>query len=269
MDRMPFGALPPNFGEVPAEVPTVTDAQLQAQQQKLAQQINMSAINVQPDGSTAIGFTDLAAKPPVNFYLPVGSAAGGWTVVKADYDDEWAQIEKEGVTITLKLGKGLIEAPPEPTRAAAAPALAPGRPTLMPPVPATAHDPSLPPGLIRRPSQAGQPAVPGLTPATQIAEMQKMREDLSKLKESGGDIKSYMERLRERKAQENVAKAAAEESARAKLQELASKMTQEELAKKEREINLSLIEQGAKPISEIQLTPEEEQALVDKGVLAQ
>lgn len=110
LDRMPFGALPPNFGQTPPEAPTQTEAQMQAEQQKLAQQINMSCINITPDGSTAIGFTDLSAKPPVNFYLLVGASAGGWTVIDADYDLEVAIIEKDGVRINLKLGKGLIDA---------------------------------------------------------------------------------------------------------------------------------------------------------------
>ena len=80
LDRMPFGALPVGFGQAPAVVPSQTEAQVQAEQQKLAKQINMSCINVTPEGTTAIGFTDLEAKPPVNFYLLVGTSAGGWTV---------------------------------------------------------------------------------------------------------------------------------------------------------------------------------------------
>ena len=273
IDRMPFGAVPANLDQTAEAAPTVTDAQVQAEQQKLAQQINMSCINVTPDGSTAIGFTDLAAKPPVNYYLLVGASAGGWTVVKADYDNDWAQIEKDGVAITLKLGKGLIDNPPAASALAKNPA-APGPPSaLQPAVPAPAQPEAapapVPTGAILRPSARSALAPAAGIPPAQMAELLKTREEITKLKETGGDVGSYMERLRERKRQEAEAKAAAEQGARDKLQDLARKITQEELAKKEREMNLSLIEQGAKPISNIALTPEEEQALIDKGVLAQ
>jgi len=262
LDRMPFGAPPPPVAAA-AAAPAATDAQTQAEQQKLAKQINMSCINVTPGGRTAIGFTDLGEKPPQNYYLLVGEESGGWKVLNADYDEEWAQIEKDGVTITLKLGKGLIDAPPTPAAKNAAVAAAPG---------AVAPDPSptrseLPPGLIRRPSN--RQTSPALLPAVQIAEMQKTRDEIENLRKTGGDLKSYMERLRERKTQEKTEKEAAEQAARDNLQELARKITEEELRKREREINLSLIEQGARPISDIQLTQEEEAELVRKGVLAQ
>ncbi len=273
LDRMPFGALPAGFGQAPAAASTQpTDAQVQAEQQKLAKQVNMSCVNVTPDGATAIGFTDLSAKPPVNYYLLVGATAGGWTVVNADYDDEWAQIEKEGVTITLKLGKGLIDAPPVAPAAATAALHAPV-PTAPAAQPAPNADQEVPtpprPGLIKRPSQGGRPTINTASLQRSRADTDQIREDLAKLKTEGGDVTSYMERLKERKAQEKADKDAAEQAARDKLQELARKITQDELAKKEREMNLNLIEKGAKPISDIELTPEEEQALVDKGVLGQ
>lgn len=266
LDRMPFGTLPPNFNPNGADAAQVqTDAQVQAEQQKLAKQVNMSCVNITPEGTTAIGFTDLSEKPPINYYLLVGATGGGWTVVDADYDDEWAQIQKDGVTITLKLGKGLIDAPPPRSTVAANTPNPPAQdPTAAPTGMVTRV-----PGLILRPSEKGLPPVPrGLT-AAQQAEMDKMREEMKKIAEEGGDVKSYRDRLRERAQKEKADKAAAEETARTQLQELARKITQDELKKKERETNLNLIEQGARPISDIELTPEEEQALVDKGVLAQ
>ncbi len=123
--------------------------------------------------------------------------------------------------------------------------------------------------MIKRPSQGGRPTINTASLQRSRADTDQIREDIAKLKTEGGDVTSYMERLKERKAQESADKAAAEQAARDKLQELARKITQDELAKKEREMNLSLIEKGAKPISDIELTPEEEQALVDKGVLGQ
>lgn len=264
LDRMPFGAPPP---EAPPEVSpeqAKNVAEVQAEQQKLAKQINMSCINVTPGGKTAIGFTDLNEKPPKNYYLLTGDSGGGWTVVNADYDEEWAQIEKDGVTITLKLGKGLIDGPPaqEPAMKAKPTALA-----QNPMVNTGAMTNRF--GLIRRPSYGGRPTL-------NLAELQRtrlenlqVREDIATLKDAGGDVKSYMARLHERKAQEQADKKAAEEAARQELQALAQKITAEEFEKKEREVNLYLIEQGAKPISDIELTPEEEADLVEKGVLSQ
>ena len=239
LDRMPFGAVPPGFGQAAEAAPSQTEAQVLAEQQQLARKVNMSCINVTPDGQTAIGFTDLEAKPPVNYYLLVGATASGWKVVKADYDEEWAQIEKDGVTITLKLGKGLIEAPPaaaaaKPTTAVAAPVI----PVPASPAPAdvAAAAPALPPGLIRRASPDGQ-AVPGLLNSR--AETEQIREEIKKLKTEGGDIKSYMERLRERRALEKEEKAVAEQAAHDKLQELARRITQDELKKREDELTLN------------------------------
>lgn len=270
LDRMPFGAPPPP-GDAAAAAPAATDAQLQADQQKLAKQINMSCINVTPGGQTAIGFTDLGEKPPQNYYLLVGDTGGGWTVLGADYDEEWAQIEKDGVTITLKLGKGLIDAPPAAEKAAAVAATAPAA-SEPPAVSSDAPTPdtfSLKPGLVKRPAGSSRAPLNVVSLHRKAQETDQIRQELKKLSEEGGDVSSYMERLRERKAKEKVEKDAAEQSARDKLQELARKITEEELKKREREINLSLIEQGASPISDIELTPEEESRLVEKGVLAQ
>jgi hypothetical protein len=73
LERMPFGELPDKFGESVAPDAGKQEALLKAQQEILARKINMSAINITPDGSTAIGFTDLTAKPPANYYLLVGT----------------------------------------------------------------------------------------------------------------------------------------------------------------------------------------------------
>jgi hypothetical protein len=271
LDRMPFGALPVGFGQAPAVVPSQTEAQVQAEQQKLAKQINMSCINVTPEGTTAIGFTDLEAKPPVNFYLLVGTSAGGWTVVDADYDLEVAVIEKAGVTINLKLGKGLIDDATlkdlikPPAAAALRTAAQPAAANAQEAAPALQR-----PALLLHPSLGDRPAlnIPGLVRRSP-AEAEQLREDLAKITKEGGDVGSYMERLQERKRQDSEQMAAAEQATRGKLQELARKITQDELAKQERARNLSLIERGEKPTTVIELTPEEEAALVAKGVLAQ
>lgn len=104
LDRMPFGRPPP-----PAAMAPPAAASQALAEQALARQINMSCINITPNGATAIGFTDLAAKPPVNYYLLAGTSSGGWTVIDADYELEVAIIEKDGVRINLKLGKGPLD----------------------------------------------------------------------------------------------------------------------------------------------------------------
>jgi hypothetical protein len=218
----------------------------------------MSCVNITPEGKTAIGFTDLSDKTPVNYYLLVGTTGGVWSVLAADYDEEWAQLKKDDITITLKLGKGLIDAPPTVeathTQSPESATIANTAGTLQ----------RL--GIIRRPSENGGPPLPRGPSTIQRAEMMQRAEDIKKLRAEGGDVRSYLERLRERKA---VEKEAAEEEARKQLQDVARKVTEEEMKKKEREVNLRLIEQGAHPISDIELTQEEEAALVEKGILAQ
>ena len=68
----------------------------------------MCAVNRTPSGNVAVGFIDNEVKPPRNIYLNVGESADGYTIIEADYSGETATIEKEGVTITLKLGQGLV-----------------------------------------------------------------------------------------------------------------------------------------------------------------
>lgn len=268
LDRMPFGAPPPDVPPELSAEQAKDAAQVQAEQQKLAKQINMSCINVTPGGATAIGFTDLNEKPPLNFYLLVGATGGGWKVLDANYDEEWAQIEKDGVTITLKLGKGLIDGPPNNAELAAKPPLRLPS-TSVDALSETNSNAIVRPALIKRPSYGGRPSVNIASLNRQREEIAQTREEIEKIKKEGGDVSSYVQRLRERKAQEEMDRSAAEEAARIKMQDLARKITQEEFKKREHEINLNLIEQGARPISDIELSQDEEQSLVGKGVLAQ
>jgi hypothetical protein len=267
IDRAIFGkSPPPKADSASAPAPDLSQKQAEA----LAKKITLCAVNRTPSDNTAVGLIDNDAKPPRNLYLNVGDTVDGYTILAADCDAETATIEKDGVVIALQLGKGLIA----PGTAAAASA----------PAPATAgHERSLRAlgrnasnddaaatsgrtGVIRRPSQTGASRTSGL-PALQREAMEQRRLEMAKIREEGGDVGSYMEKLRERRTQEREANAAAEDAARQKIQELARQMTEEELRKREREINLNLIEGGSHPISDIELTPEEEAALVKKGVL--
>jgi len=262
IDREIFGRPPPvRQNPTPAAAATPDPTQMQAE--ALAKKITLCAVNRTPSGNTAIGFIDNDAKPPRNIYLNVGDDADGYRIIAADYDAETATIEKDGVTITLKLGKGLIgtgAAGGAPTVAATKRGGSPhtfGRTAAG----GEASTPTDRLGAIRRASIAGMPPTSQI-PTRQRDEMEQRMQEIAKLRETGGDVRSYIEQLRERRAQEREEKAAAEEAARQKIQELARQMTEEELHKQEREINLSLIEGGSHPISDIELTPEEEAAIL-------
>jgi hypothetical protein len=216
LDRMPFGTLPPNFNAAVVDPATVkSEAQEKAEQQALAKKINMSAVNVTPDGQTALGFTDLSVTPPVNYYLLVGASAGGWTVVNADYDEETATIEKEGVTITLKLGKGLVDPATLPAKAAAArtATTATSGPSGRPSALSRLHIP--PPGL-QRSGQA--PSGPNIV-----------------VPEPPGESRSYAERQLERATQQTAAQIAAEAKQREQFIKLASEAAANAIKRREEE----------------------------------
>ena len=113
LNRMPFGAPPPDPGTTISPEDAKTAAQVAREQQQLARKLNMSCVNITPSGKPAVGFTDLSQKPAVNFYLLVGASAGGWTLKSANYEEEWAELEKDGTTIFVKLGQGLMAEPPK------------------------------------------------------------------------------------------------------------------------------------------------------------
>ena len=221
LDRMPFGALPANFNATATDVAAAkNEAQVKAEQQAIAKKINMSAVNVTPDGSTAIGFTDLSVNPPVSYYLRVGESSGGWTVQSADYDTEIAAIEKDGVSITLKLGQGLVDAPP-PRGAGPAPAAIPAAvlpsPAAAGILPTVKHNRPLSPiGLSRF-------RKPEATNAVAVAA------------EKESETRSYAERLRERTSQKTKEQMAAEARMREQFEKLARETAAREIQRREEE----------------------------------
>ena len=260
IDRMPFGKPPPP--PPPAPQPAAPPA---PPPPPFVSTLTLCAINRTPKGGVYVGFVDGSQNPPRNYYMERGEDRDGFTVVSADFEREMATIEKEGVKVDLQMKGTRVAGVAAPLSASPMPAPV----SVAPPDGAASAAPVADPvrlGRIQRPSQAGMPPMPGIAPA-KLAEMQKTREELAKLRESGGDVKSYLVRLRERKAREAEEKAAAEQAARDKIQELATQATEAEVKKREREINLNLIELGARPVSDITLTSEEEKTLVDKGVL--
>lgn len=124
------------FGRRAAPVVTAPPAAAiieQRQAELLAKRLTMCAVNRTPSGNIAVGFIDNEAKPPRNIYLNVGESADGYRIVAADYDAETATIEKENVTITLKLGQGLIAVPSVPGPASRPPRLTPPAAGVRPP----------------------------------------------------------------------------------------------------------------------------------------
>jgi hypothetical protein len=235
LDRMPFGALPANFGQTPVD-PALQQsaAQIQAEQQKLAKQVNMSAVNITPEGQTAIGFTDLEAKPPVNYFLLVGTSANGWTVVSADYDEETATLLKDNVTITLKLGKGLVE-PSAPSAKAAVAPLEPS-PARRDSMPAYGKASALLRGASANPVGA---ALPSPVPAGQVPAVRPVGMAAAE--------RSYKERLLERKTQQSAAQQALAQMQQEQLEQLARAAALKEITRREEEAAQAAAEQ---PVAE-------------------
>ena len=111
INRQMFGELPPDFDptKMPSEVVRSSGRQqekeLTKEQQKLQSSIRFSAINVTPEGVTAVGFTDNSnSKAPVHYYLKEGESRDGWTVVSADAKAATMTIVKGDVEVSLTLG---------------------------------------------------------------------------------------------------------------------------------------------------------------------
>ena len=116
IDRKPFGPEPANFdpeavpgtasAEGAAEAGEMTLEQRTAEEQNLASKVRVSILNVAPDGTVKVGFTDSSANPPENYYLKVGASQNGWTVKGAEPATESVTLEKDGLEVTMKLGEG-------------------------------------------------------------------------------------------------------------------------------------------------------------------
>ncbi len=261
LERKPFGDLSKPAAQEPVPQPDQAAIEQAKEEQALARQVDMVAVNRTPRGKIAVGFIDKGAKPPRNYYLNVGESSGGFTVVEADFVEETATIEKDGVSILLKLGKGMIPkkeagegtetasassatSPMQPSNPSSRP---PSNPSTLQPFNPSARQPSMRPmrpGIVRR----GSMGAGGVTNAPG----------------------SYLDALRRRQAN-RAAQATQNAEEIAKLREEIAKAAQtskEEAAKRERAINLELISRGQEPLSPIELTPEEDAELVRKGALA-
>lgn len=255
IDRLPFGEM--------SSAATLAEAagrkgggeeQLKPDQQQLARQVSMSGITVMPDGGLAVGFCDRGVNPPAFHFLRVGAPAdaSGWEALKASYEKEWVTLRKDGVELTVQLGKGAIEGPPKETNAPAATVQAPQ-------APAPARRP-------RRRPEASAAAPKGIQEA--IASARERAEGLRQAREAGESPRDYLARLRKRTAeQENALKAA--EAAVKKQQDDQQAAAEKAKAAAERRIDIELIKQGGRPRKNIDLTKEEEKELIEAGVLSE
>ncbi len=248
LDRMPFGAPPPQSaaGADADAAGTQTAAALQAEQEKLAAKIKMSCVNVTPDGGVAVGFTDLSQNPPRDCYLRVGAAAHGWSVLDADYDAETATIEKDGVAITVKLGRGLIGGVAAAPVAQAAPAnpAASATPAVTAES-AAPQEPAEPPPMIvqyarlRAIELAGGPPMPNVSLATippeKQAELDRERQKIRDLRKRGVNTRFYHESLQAKMIAAEQQRQAEDQEKLADMEEIARAIAQEELERRAQE----------------------------------
>ena len=119
LDRMPFGPEPENFDPddpsgdggsadpgSPEAAAAAAEAAAQEEAQKIIAAVRVSALNVTPSGSVAVGFSDNSKQPAATYYMKVGETRDGWTVKDADAREMTVTLEKDGVDATLKLGEG-------------------------------------------------------------------------------------------------------------------------------------------------------------------
>ena len=116
VDRQMFGPLPPGFdpNKLPSEVKggggKGADKELTKEQEAIKKSVKFSVIDVRPDGTVRVGFTDMDAKDssgkasPKSYFLAVGESSNGWLVKEADPDEATMVIEKEGIELELSLG---------------------------------------------------------------------------------------------------------------------------------------------------------------------
>lgn len=130
VDRQMFGRPPVGFDPTvpPSSVTKAEQKELTREQEAIKSAIHFSAINVTPDGATAVGFTDNAdSKNPVHYYLKVGEERNGWKVVEADPLKATMTIAKNEVTVSLSLGANSAQDKNATSRDAGASAALPGR----------------------------------------------------------------------------------------------------------------------------------------------
>lgn len=236
LDRMPFGPMPSGLnpdgtvGDGSGEQ-VQTPVEVQVEQQQLARQVKMSCVNISPDGETMIGFTDLSGKPQKNYYLAVGESSDGWSIEDADYDQEWAKLKKDGVEITVQLGKGLID--PSKIKggksSGSAVASVPNPRASVMPLAVPSHTSSQRTTSLRDRLLSRRKSVGGLVRGN----MTGTGTTESKIQSSPRS--SFTERLKERKRQRTAEQAAKEKATQERLLKLAREAAAAELSRQKAE----------------------------------
>ena len=116
LDRMPFGPEPVGFdpdsgatggpGGEPMTDEAAAEAMMAEEAQKMLAGVRISALNVTPSGTVAVGFTDSSKQPATSYYMKVGEIRDGWMVKSADAKEQSVTLWRDGVEGTLKLGEG-------------------------------------------------------------------------------------------------------------------------------------------------------------------
>jgi len=226
LQRMPFGA-PPTVNSIETSPFDAKAAALeQRDKQLLARKINMSCVNITPGGTIAVGFSDLSVKPAANYYMLVGDDANGWKVLDANYEDEWAELEKEGIVIYVKLGQGLMAEPPVKTEKI--------QKVQRERVGGLAEA-----GLLHKanitPKNTSRNNI-AMRTFSELAENKKVTDTKSGLKREDVKSSSYTQRLSIHNKLKNEQRADKERITRAQLQEIALKIAREEIENKANEI---------------------------------
>ena len=277
--RMPFGR--------PSPPPPPAQPQTSAQPAPppiFASKLTLCAINRTPGGAVAIGFVDGSANPPHNYYLDIGETENGFTVINADFDLEFAIVEKDGTPVTLKLStapslRGTCAAASMMDNNAFVVSLADignsragsKAPPSPGPVFATTMEQllsmerSIPPGIACPPlpiteelneddTHAALASVIVIA-ANDTDEMATHKENVGRAKEElrthlqeGGTAVSYLQVLKDRREAEIVRQKAAREAAEAQIHELAKKMSAAEVQTTLDAINQTLTDSGVATI---------------------
>lgn len=113
LDRQMFGLPPdgfdpnksPNDPSIRSAKQGKEEKELAAEQQKLKSAIHFSVINLMPDGTTAVGFSDNSnPKEPKHYYLRVGESRDGWLVKEANAKTASMVIVKNDLEVALTIG---------------------------------------------------------------------------------------------------------------------------------------------------------------------
>jgi hypothetical protein len=135
IERMPFGpapdgfdpSVPPAKAAVRGKGAELSKAEVTQEQQQILRAINFSVINIDDDGTVAVGFSDNTdPKKAMHYYLKVGESRNGWEVLSADPKAQTMSIKKNDVEVTMKLGdrEAVQKSPTAQSPGSAAPALA-------------------------------------------------------------------------------------------------------------------------------------------------